>query len=509
MLSATGIATATALLPLPTAAPASAATIDPPLESPATVLTLSIFKGITDELQGSICQTGNPCVRLKYNALWYREGVQVLDDAMHNTPGPKIIFGYSQGGQVVTEWLRDHADDPDAPPAEDTTIILIGNGDRKYGGANVSAGYVTPETQYKLYDITRQYDFASDIPDERGNLLAMLNAWMGFSSVHTAYEDVDINDPNNIVWTEGNTTYVFVPTEDIPLLRPLRQLGLNALADKLNAPLKEIIERAYHRDYLPTPDDPEPTDPATDPEPTDPATDTTDQTDGTTAAAQRVAARSSIDGPTADDTADEPANESQAPAAADNSPAVTVDADADTDSVAVDQQTSGDVQEDDAQEDVETDAQTAAETDLKTDSETDLDKDPGAATETVAEKDAAPEQGAARPEADADADADADAADSDAKKAAAAQASTATAKRAARAEARAAAKARRDAARTGARSRASESTGGHNSSRQKGSDSRVGRATKSRSASNGATASRGSSSTSSSGGGSSSGSGGK
>jgi len=60
-------------------------------------------------------------------------------------------------------------------------------------------------------------------------------------------------------------TYVFVPTDDLPLLTPLRRLGLNDLADALNDPLKERIEKAYDRSYLPAqpgwPADLEPTEP--------------------------------------------------------------------------------------------------------------------------------------------------------------------------------------------------------------------------------------------------------
>ena len=62
---------------------------------------------------------------------------------------------------------------------------------------------------------------------------------------------MDIDDPANTVWTEGNTKYVFVPTENLPLLEPLRRIGLTELADALNGPLKEIVEQGYHRN-LPT-----------------------------------------------------------------------------------------------------------------------------------------------------------------------------------------------------------------------------------------------------------------
>ncbi len=68
--------------------------------------------------------------------------------------------------------------------------------------------------------------------------------------MHLNYGSVSMDDPANTVWTEGNTTYVFVPTENLPLLAPLRLMGMDKLADALNEPLKEIMERAYDRPYL-------------------------------------------------------------------------------------------------------------------------------------------------------------------------------------------------------------------------------------------------------------------
>jgi hypothetical protein len=128
----------------------------------------------------------------------------------------------------------------------------MGNANRAYGGANVPAGKVMPQTQYHVIDISRQYDYVSDVPNGPFNLLAAANALAGFALGLHDYTEVDINDPANTVWTEGNTTYVFVPTENLPLLEPLRWVGLHALADELNGPMKEIVEQGYDRSYLTT-----------------------------------------------------------------------------------------------------------------------------------------------------------------------------------------------------------------------------------------------------------------
>jgi hypothetical protein len=233
------------LLPL-VAIPAAAAAVELPFPGPATVLTVFPWEGsLEDELQGSLCQTPNTCVPVD-TFLWDPNGVAVIDTAIDTTSGDTIVFGYSQGAVMVTRWLLQHAGDVDAPSPDELSIVLIGNSTRAYGGANANS-VVMPETQYHVLDVARQYDPAADYPDDPFNLLAVANAWAGFTTIHINYEGVDINDPANAVWTVGNTTYVLVPTENLPLLEPLRMIGLTELADELNGPLKAIVEQGYNR----------------------------------------------------------------------------------------------------------------------------------------------------------------------------------------------------------------------------------------------------------------------
>lgn len=237
-----------ALLAVPATAPTAGAATVPAVPSPATVLTVFPWEGsMNDELQGRLCQAPNNCVRID-QFLWDPNGVATIEATIDATSGTKVVFSYSEGARSVTDWLAKHADDPDAPPPAELSFVVIGNPTRAYGGADSD---VMPQTQYQIIDISRQYDFASDFPDNPANLLTLLNSLMAFTIIHTEYEDVDMYDPANIVWTEGNTTYVFVPTENLPLLEPLRRLGFRALADALNAPLKEIVEQGYDRSYLP------------------------------------------------------------------------------------------------------------------------------------------------------------------------------------------------------------------------------------------------------------------
>lgn len=255
---------------------ASAAIFDALPPGPARVLTLSFIEGSNDDdMQGVMCQEQRSCVPVPYPYLLRSVGVKDLDLALHDggAVGPQIVFGYSQGARIVGDWLEEHAGTEGAPSPDELSFVLIGNPGRKHGGAHVEWGQTTPETEYKVLDVSRQYDMASDYPDHF-NLLAIANAYAGFTFVHANYEEVDLYDSANYFWTEGNTTYVFVPTKNLPLLEPLRWIGLSDLADSLNGPLKEMIEKAYDRSYLPAqpglPPVPDP-DPEPEPDPEPPA----------------------------------------------------------------------------------------------------------------------------------------------------------------------------------------------------------------------------------------------
>jgi diacyltrehalose acyltransferase len=244
------------LVAVPTAGAATVPATVPDLPSPATVLVLSPVPGSAlDDLQGSLCELPNNCVPVDYPPFITSAGVAALELAIDETIAASpdtdiIVFGYSNGAIVTAQWLAEHADDPDAPSDEQLFFVVIGNSTRAFGGLDARSGQVMPQTQYQVIDVARQYDGAADFPDDPFNLLALANALAGFTFIHTDYEGVNINDPANAVWTvdtNPNTTYVLVPTENLPLLEPLRILGLTALADSLNGPLKEIVEQAYNR----------------------------------------------------------------------------------------------------------------------------------------------------------------------------------------------------------------------------------------------------------------------
>ncbi|MCH9667608.1 MAG: PE-PPE domain-containing protein [Actinomycetia bacterium] len=260
-----------------TAAAADAPVFDALPPGPARVLTVDTLTagGNADDLQGVVCEAPRVCTAVPYPYLNRPAGVVELDEALRTYASEQlIVYGYSQGARVAKDWLDQYAGTEDALSPSALSFVLIGNPGRKYGGSRVGLDEMTPDTEYNVLDVSRQYDLSSDTPDNPLNLLAMINAYAGFSSIHVDYEDVDIYDPANYVWTEGNTTYVFVPTERLPILGFLYGVGLAGLADALDAPLRAQIEKAYDRSYLPAEPGLPALEPEAEPEPEQPAVET-------------------------------------------------------------------------------------------------------------------------------------------------------------------------------------------------------------------------------------------
>src|SRR5712675_1449631 len=110
---------------------------------------------------------------------------------------------------------------------QNLSFVLIGNPCRKYGGYTIPVGQLIglvtpPDTQYQVVDVARQYDGWADAPTDPNNQLAVANAMAGGLFIHTDYTNVNLNDPNNVTWKEGNITYVLVPTQIVPLLLRFR-----------------------------------------------------------------------------------------------------------------------------------------------------------------------------------------------------------------------------------------------------------------------------------------------
>lgn len=245
---AKGLAAFVALLPV-VAVPTAGADAVPPIPSPATVLTISPFYvGMSNQLQGMVCQSPNTCSPVNYLPFITPSGEAALQTALTDTSASKIIvFGYSNGTQVAEAWLAQHLNDPNAPSPDVLSFVLLGNPTRAFGGhPDATNGVVWPQSGYHVIDIAQQYDGSADYPNNPASpyySLAVINAYAGFfSAPHFDYSNININDPANAVWKEGNITYVLTPTQNLPILG-----GFATLFPSLNAQMKDQIETAYIR----------------------------------------------------------------------------------------------------------------------------------------------------------------------------------------------------------------------------------------------------------------------
>ena len=185
-------------------------------------------------------------------------GADHLVAQIQSSSGERRALGISQGAIAVAEAKRRLMALPvDQRPASGAlTFVAIGDPTRPGHGALSQMGYRTVDTPYDTVYFTREYDGFADLPD-RFNVLAIANAAAGIVYVHPYYGQLPANLPEKNVTTTvngagGNVTDVLIPTAHLPLLQPLRNLGMNV--DGLEAVLRPMVDAGYSRnDVKPAP----------------------------------------------------------------------------------------------------------------------------------------------------------------------------------------------------------------------------------------------------------------
>lgn len=191
-------------------------------------------------------------------------GVEALKTSI-NAPKPIVVQGVSQGALVISAYksfLMSLPEDGRPDPAQ-VSFVMFGDPSNTHNGLAVVLpvlksllGLPGPavDTPYDSVWIIREYDFFADFPDRPWNLLAVANALAGWIYVHSVYNGVDpASLPGVLVDTEvnsegGRDTYVLVPTENLPLTMPLRQLGIpDRLVDGVDHLLRPLIDFGYDR----------------------------------------------------------------------------------------------------------------------------------------------------------------------------------------------------------------------------------------------------------------------
>jgi hypothetical protein len=212
---------------------------------------------------------------------------EILDQWANDKEDDIVVAGASAGTLVVNQemqslWQRYQANpnDPTLPPPDKISFVVLGDADRsmlrKLQGVPMPLITYTvhpvPVTPYNVTVQAGEYDGLGDWPDRTWNLLADLNALAGtsllqqvlpeqivtalkldaFGSVHYDSFFLPLSDAKSVTVTYnaagGKTTTYLMPTADLPLLRPLKPLGVpQPVIDALTAVLRPIIDSAYIR----------------------------------------------------------------------------------------------------------------------------------------------------------------------------------------------------------------------------------------------------------------------
>ena len=220
-----------------------------------------------------------------------------------NYPGdPYLVEGYSQSAAIA---MLEKTELMQAGQHPDVTFLVLGDLNRPNGGlderfdglyapgAGLDFNGAEPtDAGIPTIDIANQYDFVADFPQFPINPVADLNSLLGFIYAHAAYGDGPLPEEIPAIWPvseplegpfadqyvlgstetvmqqDGDTTFYFIPTTELPLLDPLHSLGVpESVLNIFQPALQVIVEAGYDRSIPfgdPTPAELIPTiDPAT------------------------------------------------------------------------------------------------------------------------------------------------------------------------------------------------------------------------------------------------------
>lgn len=220
------------------------------------------------------------------------QGIEILTRTLTALPDntETTVFGYSQSAIIAGLLQSGYPLPPNAPVynvpaniASTVDFVLVGNELNPNGGflsrftaIDEPTGFsapalnlpslgipfyeATPADAYPTTNYTLEYDGFADFPRYPLNLLSVLNAGLGLALVHTKYVpgpncrtycttfDQVINAiPLPVSETTTAQNYFFMPTENLPLLAPVRAIPLigNPIADLFQPVLKAIVDLGY------------------------------------------------------------------------------------------------------------------------------------------------------------------------------------------------------------------------------------------------------------------------
>jgi hypothetical protein len=203
------------------------------------------------------------------------QGVTILNDALQQqlADGNDVtVFGYSQSSTIASLEMEDIVNGSAGidPSPDQLSFVLTGDPNNPNGGllerfdfppgsdfSLPSLGQTfsgaTPVTEYPTTIYTAEYDAIGDFPRYPLDFLSDVNALLGFVFVHTQYPNLTeaqlpsaVEVPTSAGY-DGATTYWMIPTDDLPLLDPLRSIPVigPVLSDLMQPDLEVLVNLGY------------------------------------------------------------------------------------------------------------------------------------------------------------------------------------------------------------------------------------------------------------------------
>jgi len=187
------------------------------------------------------------------------DGVRQGELAVREIDGKVVVIGESMGAMVAARLAVELAGSAEPPSPDDIRFVLIASPEEGVAGYFAEGTYI-PLLNYRVTRVAQsvypttvvigEYDGWSDPPDRPWNLVAVANALVGVIYAHgPAIWSVDPSavPPENIT-VDGNVTRYLVPAPNLPLTRPLRDIGIpDNLVDKVDEFLRPIVDAGYVR----------------------------------------------------------------------------------------------------------------------------------------------------------------------------------------------------------------------------------------------------------------------
>ncbi len=207
-------------------------------------LDISLARGVT-ELNNAINLAISPGTTQSVSILGYSQSSIVASLVM-----PQLLaqgFTNGAGGSPIQAYFTLLGD-----PANPNGGLFARFPGLSLPSLGVTFGAATPSNDFPTTIYTLEYDGFADFPQYPINFLADLNALAGIVFIHGTYPTLTASQlASAITLTQSGapsmTTYNMIPTENLPLLTPLRYIPVigNPLADLVQPDLRYLINWGY------------------------------------------------------------------------------------------------------------------------------------------------------------------------------------------------------------------------------------------------------------------------